>query len=120
MFSRLTAVFITLPLLLIACSQEAALSPEAKRGESVFAEHCIACHSLVEDKVVIGPSIVGIASRAGKRIDGMDAETYLYTSLHEPSSYLVEGFRDLMPLNISKDLTEQEQDDVIAYLLTLK
>ena len=116
MFSRLTAVFIILSLLLISCTP----APEVKRGEIVFTEHCVVCHSLVEDQVVVGPSIVGIASRAGERIDGMDAESYLYASLREPSSYLVEGFSDLMPFNIAKDLTDQEQDDVIAYLLTLK
>ena len=116
MFSRLTAVFIILALLLIACAP----AQEVRRGELVFTGHCAVCHSLVENQVIVGPSIVGIASRAGKRVDGMDAESYLYASLREPSSYLVEGFRDLMPLNIGKDLTDQEQDDVIAYLLTLK
>jgi mono/diheme cytochrome c family protein len=116
MFSRLTAVFIILALLLIACAP----APEVTRGEIIFTEHCAVCHSLVENQIIVGPSMDGLASRAGGRIDGMDAKSYLYASLREPSSYLVEGFRDLMPLNISKELTAQEQDDVIAYLLTLK
>ena len=121
MFSRLTAVFpllLLLTLSLTAC--QSSLSPEEERGEVVFTEHCVVCHSLVESQVVVGPSMVGIASRAGSRVDGMDATAYLYASLLQPSSYLAEDFRDLMPLNIAKDLTDQEQDDVIAYLLTLK
>jgi len=118
MFMRLTAVFtIILILSLTACSSS---SPEVKRGEAVFTEHCVVCHSLTESQVVVGPSIIGIASRAGDRVDGMDAEAYLYASLLEPSSYLAEGYRDLMPLNIGRDLTDQEQGDVIAYLLTLE
>ena len=118
MFTRLTAVFtLLLTLFLTACSSS---SPEVKRGEAVFTEHCIVCHSMVESQVVVGPSIVGIAARAGDRVDGMDAEAYLYASLLEPSSYLAEGYRDLMPLNVGRDLTDQEQDDVVAYLLTLE
>ena len=122
MRTRLTAVFtiifILLALSLTACSSSP--SPEEERGEVVFTKQCVVCHSLVKDKVIVGPSMVGIASRAGDRIDGMDATAYLYASLLEPGSYLTEGFNNLMPLNIGRDLTDQEQDDVIAYLLTLK
>ena len=123
MLARLTAVFtlllILLTLSLSACSSSS-LSPEAQRGEVVFTEQCAVCHSLIEDKVIVGPAMVGIASRAGDRVDGMDATAYLYASLLEPGSYLTEGFNNLMPLNIGRDLTDQEQDDVITYLLTLK
>jgi len=123
MLARLTAVFtlllILLTLSLSACSSSS-LSPEAQRGEVVFTAQCAVCHSLIEDKVIVGPSMVGIKSRAGDRVDGMDATAYLYASLSEPGSYLVEGYQDLMPFNIGRDLTDQARDDVVAYLLTLE
>jgi mono/diheme cytochrome c family protein len=96
------------------------LSPQAQLGKQVFSRDCGACHSTTQDTIIVGPSLAGIASRAGSRIEGQDAYTYLLTSVMQPEAYLVEGFENLMPASLSKQLTGEELDGVIAYLQTLK
>ena len=89
-------------------------------GKQVFSRDCGACHSTTPDTIIVGPSLAGVATRAETRVDGLDAYTYLLTSVMQPDAYLVEGFDNLMPASLSKQLTGEELDNVIAYLQTLK
>lgn len=89
-------------------------------GKQVFVARCGACHSTSADTVIVGPSLAGIATRGASRVDGLDARTYLYSSIMQPSDYLVEGYEDLMPKDLAKELTGEELDAVVAYLLTFK
>ncbi len=126
--TRLKQCFIFCLLFLVACGgsgPEAApppptLSPQAQLGKQVFSRDCGACHSTSPDTIIVGPSLAGIASRAATRVDGQDAYTYLLTSVMQPDAYLVEGYDNLMPASLSKQLTGEELDNVIAYLQTLK
>ena len=126
MFTRFIFISIFILLSTAACSAPATpsptptLSPEAAQGKAVFITQCGACHSIIEDTIIVGPSLAGIASRAGERVEGEDARTYLYTSLLAPDRYLVDGFTNTMPLNFAKELTGEELDAVIAYLFTLE
>ena len=124
---RLKQFLILCLLLLAACGggAEAApppptLSPQAQLGKQVFSPDCGACHSTTPDTVIVGPSLAGIANKAGSRVEGQDAYTYLLTSVMQPDAYLVEGFENLMPASLSKQLTGEELDAVIAYLQTLQ
>lgn len=116
---------LCLLLILAACGSPAAseptptptLSAELAKGKQVFVTHCGACHSTAEDTVIVGPSLAGIATRGARRVDGLDARTYLYSSVMQPSDYLVEGYEDLMPKDLAKKLTGEELDAVVAYLL---
>lgn len=114
-------------LFLIACSGNSealpptpTLSAQAQLGKQVFSRDCGACHSTTPDTIIVGPSLAGIASRASSRVEGEDAYTYLLTSVMQPDAYLVEGFENLMPASLSKQLTGEELDAVIAYLQTLE
>ncbi len=113
-------------LLLVACGGEPAapptptLSPEIAAGQRVFVTHCGACHSAGADTVIVGPSLAGMATHGGTRVDGLDARAYVYTSIMQPSAYLVEGFEDLMPKDLAKKLTGEELDSVVAYVLSLE
>lgn len=95
-------------------------SPELTAGKQVFVAHCGACHSTSPDTVIVGPPLAGIAQRGDGRVDGLDARTYVYTSIMRPGDYLVEGFGDLMPADLAKKLTGEELDSVVAYVLSLK
>ncbi|HUM69631.1 MAG TPA: cytochrome c [Chloroflexota bacterium] len=116
--------------LLVACSGNtsaapaapptATLSPEAARGKTVFSQNCGSCHSTIPDTVIVGPSLAGIASRAETRKPGQDGRTYLYTSILQPGDFLVDGYTDLMPATFGKQLTGEDLDAVVAYLLTLE
>ena len=82
---------------------------------------CRICHSLQPDVTLVGPSFHGIATRAGERVPGMSAEAYLHQSIVDPDAYVVEGFPSgqMIP-NLAEILTEEQIDDLIAFLLTLE
>lgn len=93
------------------------LSPQAIQGQQVFTRECGSCHSFSPDTIIVGPSLAGVASRAGNRVAGQDAQTYLLTSILRPGDYLVEGFDNLMPGTFGKQLTGENIDALVAYLL---
>ena len=96
------------------------LAPGEVSGEMVFSSNCAPCHLLTPNDIKVGPSLHGIADRAGTRVEGQDARTYLLTSILRPDAYLVEDFDNLMPASLAKSLTGEEMDAVIDYMLTLE
>ena len=129
------SIYLTVLLLAIflaACGGESASAPEpvgdAAAGEALFKEviigaqpGCITCHSLDADEVIVGPSLAGVGTRAETRVEGMSAEDYLRTSILSPDDYVVEGFQPGVMVQVWEDeLTDQQVDNLVAYLLTLK
>lgn len=110
----------------VACSStpapepEPTLDPVAFAGKQLFQVHCASCHVTDGDAVIVGPALTGVASRAGERMAGLDARQYLEISILQPEAYLVEGFENLMPSTLGKQLTGEEVDELVAYLLTLE
>lgn len=102
--------------------------PDPKAGESIYYETaagvnagCQICHSLEKDETIIGPSFYGIASRADDRVSGLTAEEYLHQSIVDPNAYIVPGFPNgQMIQNFGKILTEEQVNDLIAFLMTIK
>ena len=102
--------------------------PDPKAGEKLYYETtsgvnagCRICHSLEKDEKIIGPSFYGIADRAGSRVSGMTAEEYLHQSIVDPNAFIVPGFPEgQMIQNFGKILTEEEINDLIAFLMTMK
>ena len=111
-------------LLLSACSSSATPAPTLtafeQLGQSVFNLRCAQCHALVPDTVIIGPPLAGVATRAGTRVPGMEATEYLETSILFPKDFLVPEYTDTMPTNFGKELTSEELQAVVAFLMTLK
>lgn len=88
-------------------------------AEASFA--CSNCHSNASEDRLVGPGLLNIATRAATRVDGIGTEEYIFTSILHPNDYVVETYvADLMPKVYGELLTEQEQYDLVAYLLTLK
>ena len=121
----LPAIASLLLFALAACSRAAAApaatpDPLAAKGRGVFNARCATCHALEPGTVIIGPSLAGIATQAGTRMPGYDARAYLELSIMQPQAYIVDGFTDVMPRNFPKELTSEELDALIAFLLTLK
>ncbi len=97
-------------------------SPEG-RGFALFTgkARCASCHSLSPDTVIVGPSLAGIASRAGTREPGVSAADYIEESILEPDKFKAPGFEKVqMDTTLAKILTPDEISDIVAYLLTLK
>jgi len=127
-FFLLLVLSLIIPVL-IACgggSNEG--SGSAKAGEKLFKEitisnqpGCSTCHSLEPDVILVGPSLAGIADRAGEQVADLSAEEYLNQSIIDPDAYTVEGFQpSVMPLVWSSVLSEGQINDLVAFLMTLK
>lgn len=100
---------------------------------------CATCHRVDTSETLIGPGLVSVANPAHDpsqhEHDGAATEVtqeahmeksmdevidYIRTSIQHPSEFMVPGFPDLlMPQIYAQVLTEQQINDVIAYLLTL-
>lgn len=113
-------------ILLVACSSAPKVvptptfNPSQLKGQALFNLRCAQCHALVPETTIVGPSLANIATRAETRVEGYDAQSYIETSILIPGDYVVEGFEDIMPKNFGKDLTSEELDDVVQYLLLQK
>ncbi|WP_374687711.1 cytochrome c family protein [Promineifilum sp.] len=86
---------------------------DAAAGEQRFHDDagCGACHSLEPG---VGPSLAGVAARAGA-----PAEAYILESIVDPSAHVVEGYGDgTMPANFGQRLSAQQLADLVAFLMT--
>jgi cytochrome c len=130
----LLSVLLLLSFFAAACGEKEAGAGEAagsaERGKELFdrtmiganaAPGCATCHSLDQGITIVGPPLAGIASRAEEEVPGQPASEYLHESIVEPDAHVVEGFAaGVMYQNYGRDLSGQEIDDLVAYLLTLK
>ena len=116
--------------MLVACGGPASAKSvgDPQQGKTLFnqaaireALGCVTCHSLEPGRVIVGPSLAGVATRAGERIAGKLALDYLRESITNPNAYVVEGFSNGVMYQKFKDvLTEEEINNLVAYLLTLE
>lgn len=131
MKGKLGLIFVLLLSLIInACSGRAQAGSvgDPQVGKILFhqtaireAPACSTCHSIEPGKVIVGPSLAGSASRAAERKPDLSVEEYIRESILDPNAYVVEGFSEgLMYQNYQDVLTEEEINDLIAYLLTLE
>lgn len=114
--------FALVMLILSACgasSESGSLSPKEEAGMEIFHANCSSCHLTEGTEVLVGPSLAGLASRAGNTVEGMDADSYIRQSILDPAAHVRDGFPNLMPNIYSTVLSEEELDAVVAFLLTL-
>ncbi len=111
---------------LVGCSAPGSNNPAplTTNGEELFAlkaiggsAGCVTCHSLTPDHVLVGPSLAGVADRAGGRVEGMNADQYLRRSIVAPADYVVGTFdADKMPSNYADILSDEQLDALVSYL----
>ena len=83
---------------------------------------CLACHS-VDGTKIIGPSWLGIFGSQESLNDGSAVtveEAYIIESIREPGAKIVEGFENLMPATAGQNLTDEQIQDIIAFIESLK
>lgn len=94
---------------------------------------CIACHSVTEGVNLAGPTLAGMPARAEEILlseeyegEAVTAEEYIRESIVDPSVYLVPGSmysaqgRSFMPDNYDEELTAEQIDHLVAYIMTLR
>ena len=97
----------------------AAPQPKEAGYRLLDAKDCLTCHS-VDGQEGIGPTFKGIYGRKQKLTNGSTVtvdDHYLHEAIEEPSEEVVAGFDDVMP---KTDLTDEEINEMISYLKTLK
>jgi mono/diheme cytochrome c family protein len=104
---------------------------DPERGRQIWADAtdvmdrpCSACHSIDGTEPTTypphnAPSWLGISERAGSTVPGVSAEMYLRESILDPGAYVVEGYTSHMPEGYKFLLSEDDVNDLTAFLLTL-
>lgn len=115
-------LFISLTACSVATPVPATPTPNALvlQGQKVFNARCATCHALVPDTIIIGPSLYGVATRAETRVEGQSADEYILLSILRPGDYIVEGFNNVMITNFAKELTNEDMNALVAFMMTLK
>ncbi len=137
---RCNWLFITalgLMVTLAACAGEPTVDPleigDPERGREIHETGggvmgrdqgigCSNCHTLdgsvKTSPQFTAPSFQGISERAGDRVSGLSAVEYPRQSIFDPSAYVVEGFDDNMDKGYRILMSEEDVDDLVAFLLT--
>ena len=90
---------------------------DLQSGKRIFAARCASCHSLEEAAGPrYGPSLHRIGREGGNRIDGMDAEEYIFQSIVDPSAYQAPGSTGVMPENAANGLSDDDLLSLTAFL----
>lgn len=90
---------------------ETAADDSASRGQAVFAQNCSNCHYTDSRETKIGPGLEGLFGRENLPVSGMPlSENSVRNQLYQPY--------ENMP-RLGDDLSEEQIDDLIAYLKTL-
>ena len=97
----------------------AAADPDVAAGKALFEKTtlegnagCVTCHSVEPGKTVVGPSLAGIASKG---------EDFIHESIVNPNADVTEGFPEgVMPQDYGEKLSEEQINQLVKYLMTLK
>lgn len=123
------ALLLIAALTITACGGgETSTDTSTSTGDELFQQTtigslagCKTCHSLEPEVVIIGPSLAGIGTLAESRVAGVSAEDYLMQSILDPNVHLVEGYpANVMPNTYQKQLTEDQLEALVNYMLALK
>ncbi len=123
------AIVAVLALAVSACGSPAVGgSTDLTDGADLFAATvlgnrpgCITCHSLEPGVNLVGPSVAGVGSVAGSRVEGLDAAQYLRQSIVDPNAHVVEGFDDdVMPGDYVLSLTDPQVEALVEYMEGLR
>lgn len=102
------------------------ITGDAEAGRALFSAFqpragtsCITCHRTDTDDRLVGPGLLHVGSRAGERLADSSAAEYIRTSIVDPDAYIVEGYPNIMPKNWEQVFTEEQINNLVAYLMSL-
>ena len=92
-------------------------------GQKLAQENgCLACHS-VDGTKIIGPTWLGVFGKEEVLTDGSTVtvdEDYILESIREPGTKIVEGFQNLMPITAGQNLTDEQIQNIVEFIKSLK
>lgn len=103
--------------------QTAGSDDPVERGRQLYQTYgCMACHS-IDGTDGVGPTWQGLFESERTFEDGSttlaDAE-YLFNSIRNPGEEIVAGYANVMPADIAADMTDEQIQDVIQFIESLK
>jgi mono/diheme cytochrome c family protein len=106
-----------------ATTQTITVDPEAAARGAVLAEGqgCLQCHT-IDGTLASGPSWKGVAGSIRPLTSGDEVvadDNYLFNSIVDPNSQVVEGYEPLMPTFYQDQLDEQQITDLVEYVKSL-
>ncbi|MFO7323721.1 MAG: c-type cytochrome [Chloroflexota bacterium] len=125
--TRIARQVVSLAVVAETAPLEATEAPavgDPARGKALFTEvrggvTCSGCHLVDSDARLVGPGLLTVGERAKTRVEGMPAQAYLRESIVNPSAVVVAGYYNMMPGSFADLFTEQEINDLVAYLMSL-
>ena len=117
---RLFWLALAVAIVATGCAEPKATDP-IQRGRQVYREkNCASCHVIGADGGTIGPPLTHIGTIAADRESGVSAEDYIGQSIRDPGAYVVPGFPDTMSRGLDRGMSQEDFDDLVQYLLTLR
>lgn len=103
-------------------SNAAALPPEERGQRAANASGCLACHSL-DGAQMSGPTWLGLSGSEIQLQDGSTVtadDEYLYAAIVDPNQQIHAGFAPIMPQTYQDTLSEEQIQDIIAFINSLE
>ena len=105
-------------------SQTGSVSEDPVVRGQVLAQQfgCLACHS-IDGSELVGPTWMGVFGSTEMLDDGSSIlvdQNYLFKSIRNPGIQIVDGYQNLMPESIAAGMTDEQIEDVIAFIESLK
>jgi cytochrome c oxidase subunit 2 len=99
------------------------VDPEAAERGEVLAEGqgCLQCHT-TDGRPGSGPTWKGLAGSTRPLVGGEEVvadDAYLFASIVDPNTQVVEGFDPIMPTFYADELDEQQITDLVEYIKSL-
>ena len=99
------------------------VDPEAAARGQVLAEGqgCLQCHT-VDGRPGSGPTWKGLAGSTRPLASGDEVladDAYLFSSIVDPASQVVDGYEAIMPTFFADQLDEQQITDLVEYIKSL-
>ena len=92
-------------------------------GQGVFTggAGCAGCHMIegVPGAVgQLGPDLTNIGTVAATRVSGTTARDYIVESIKNPTAYLVDGYAPIMPAGLADQMTDDEFNSLVDFLMS--
>ena len=92
------------------------------RGQKLYTQYCKSCHT-IDGTRLVGPTFKGLYGKQEILEDDTTVtadDAYLVEAIREPGKQIVKGYSNIMSPTLAEGLTDQQVQDLIEYIKTLK